>query len=67
MNAERILIAAECIGDAKWFIDTATAYAKDRVVFGNPIGAIRDSVSHRPCPCTYAGRRSDCQPRRRNL
>ena len=38
MNAERILIAAECIGDAKWFIDTATAYAKDRVVFGNPIG-----------------------------
>ena len=38
MNAERLLIAAECIGDAKWFIDKATAYAKDRVLFGRPIG-----------------------------
>ena len=38
MNAERILIAAECIGDAKWFIAKATSYAKDRVVFGRPIG-----------------------------
>jgi acyl-CoA dehydrogenase len=38
MNAERILIAAECIGDAKWFIDKATAYAKERVVFGREIG-----------------------------
>src|SRR5215471_13506896 len=38
MNAERILIAAECIGDAKWFIDKATDYAKERVVFGRPIG-----------------------------
>ncbi|MBV8800854.1 MAG: acyl-CoA/acyl-ACP dehydrogenase [Alphaproteobacteria bacterium] len=38
MNAERILIAAECIGDAKWFIDKAVAYAKERVVFGRPIG-----------------------------
>ena len=38
MNAERILIAAECIGDAKWFIDRASAYAKERVVFGRPIG-----------------------------
>jgi alkylation response protein AidB-like acyl-CoA dehydrogenase len=38
MNAERILIAAECVGDAKWFIDKATAYARDRVVFGRPIG-----------------------------
>jgi acyl-CoA dehydrogenase len=38
MNAERILIAAECIGDAKWFIAKASAYAKDRVVFGRPIG-----------------------------
>jgi acyl-CoA dehydrogenase len=38
MNAERILIAAECIGDGKWFIDKAVAYAKDRVVFGRPIG-----------------------------
>jgi alkylation response protein AidB-like acyl-CoA dehydrogenase len=38
MNAERVLIAAECIGDAKWFIERATAYAKQRVVFGRPIG-----------------------------
>ena len=38
MNAERILIAAECIGDAKWFIDKASAYAKERQVFGRPIG-----------------------------
>jgi acyl-CoA dehydrogenase len=38
MNAERILIAAECIGDAKWFIDKAVAYAKERVVFGRAIG-----------------------------
>ena len=38
MNAERILIAAECVGDAKWFLDKATAYAKERVVFGRPIG-----------------------------
>ncbi len=38
MNAERILIAAECIGDAKWFIKTASAYASERKVFNRPIG-----------------------------
>ena len=38
MNAERVLIGAECIGDAHWFIDKATAYANERVVFGRPIG-----------------------------
>jgi len=38
MNAERILIAAECVGDAKWFIAKATQYAKDRALFGRPIG-----------------------------
>ena len=38
MNAERILIAAECIGDARWFIERAVAYAKERRVFGRPIG-----------------------------
>jgi acyl-CoA dehydrogenase len=38
MNAERILIAAECIGDAKWFTEKSTVYAKERVVFGRPIG-----------------------------
>jgi len=38
MNAERILIGAECIGDAKWFTAKASDYAKTRVVFGRPIG-----------------------------
>ena len=38
MNAERILIGAECIGDARWFIAKATAYANERKVFGRPIG-----------------------------
>jgi hypothetical protein len=38
MNAERILIAAECVGDAKWFISKASNYAKERQVFGRPIG-----------------------------
>jgi acyl-CoA dehydrogenase len=39
MNAERVLIAAECIGDGRWFTRTASAYASERVVFGRPIGA----------------------------
>lgn len=38
LNAERTLIAAECIGDGYWFIDRATRYANERVVFGRPIG-----------------------------
>ena len=38
MNAERILIAAECIGDAKWFLEKGSNYAKERVIFGAPIG-----------------------------
>ncbi len=38
MNAERILIAAECLGDARWFIETARKYATERQVFGRPIG-----------------------------
>ena len=38
MNAERILVSAECIGDAKWFIERASRYASDRAVFGRPIG-----------------------------
>jgi alkylation response protein AidB-like acyl-CoA dehydrogenase len=39
MNAERILIASECIGDARFFIDRASTYAREREVFGRPIGA----------------------------
>ena len=38
MNAERVLIASECIGDARWFIEKATDYAKERKLFGRPIG-----------------------------
>ncbi|HIQ45351.1 MAG TPA: acyl-CoA dehydrogenase [Pseudomonas oleovorans] len=38
LNAERTLIAAECIGDGRWFIEKASQYARDRVVFGRPIG-----------------------------
>jgi acyl-CoA dehydrogenase len=38
LNAERILIAAECIGDGRWFVERATRYANQRVVFGRPIG-----------------------------
>jgi len=38
MNAERILIAAECIGDARWFVEKSRTYASERVVFGRPIG-----------------------------
>jgi acyl-CoA dehydrogenase len=39
MNAERILIAAECVGDGRWFVETGCRYASVRVVFGRPIGA----------------------------
>ena len=38
LNAERILIAAECVGDGRWFVDRAARYAKERVVFARPIG-----------------------------
>ncbi|HEY7397770.1 MAG TPA: acyl-CoA dehydrogenase family protein [Gaiellaceae bacterium] len=39
MNAERVLIASECIGDGRWFVGKASRYASERVVFGRPIGA----------------------------
>lgn len=39
LNAERILIGSECIGDGRWFLDRAVKYANERVVFGRPIGA----------------------------
>jgi alkylation response protein AidB-like acyl-CoA dehydrogenase len=56
MNAERILIASECVGDAKWFIDRATAYAKDRVVFDRPIG--RNQGIQFPIAKAYANMRA---------
>ena len=56
MNAERILIAAECVGDAKWFIDKATAYACERRVFGRPIG--QNQGIQFPIAQAYAGMRA---------
>ena len=55
MNAERILIAAECIGDAKWFLEKATAYAKERIVFRAPYRAEPGHpVSDREGLCLHA-------------
>lgn len=56
MNAERILIAAECIGDARWFVETAGAYAKSRIVFGRPIG--QNQGVQFPIAKAYAAMRS---------
>ena len=56
MNAERILIASECIGDAKWFIDKAVHYAKERSVFGRTIG--QNQGIQFPIAKTYANMRS---------
>src|SRR2546430_17697796 len=39
MNAERILIASECVGDGRWFVEKAAAYASSRIVFDRPIGS----------------------------
>jgi len=56
MNAERILIGAECIGDAKWFIEKAIHYAGERVVFGRPIG--RNQGVQFPIARAYIGMRA---------
>jgi len=56
MIAERILIAAECIGDAKWFIGRATDYANQRAVFGRPIG--RNQGVQFPIAKAYAAMRA---------
>ena len=56
MNAERILIASECIGDAKWFIDKAVHYAKERSVFGRAIG--QNQGIQFPIAKAYANMRS---------
>jgi len=56
MNAERILIASECVGDAKWFIDRASAYARERVVFDRPIG--RNQGIQFPIAKAYANMRA---------
>ena len=56
MNAERILIAAECVGDAKWFLERATLYANERSVFGRPIG--RNQGIQFPLARAYASMRA---------
>jgi acyl-CoA dehydrogenase len=56
LNAERTLIAAECIGDGYWFIDRARKYASERVVFGRPIGQ-NQGVSFRSPRRTWRSRR----------
>ncbi len=56
MNAERTLIAAECVGDAKWFIERASAYAREREVFGRPIG--RNQGIQFPIARAYANMRA---------
>ena len=52
-NAERILVAAEAIGDGRWFTERAAKYASERVVFGRPIGSnqgIQSPIAARPTP-----------------
>jgi alkylation response protein AidB-like acyl-CoA dehydrogenase len=56
MNAERMLISAECIGDAKWFIEKAVEYSKQRVLFGHPIG--RNQGVQFPIARAYAAMRA---------
>lgn len=56
MNAERILIAAQCIGDAKWFIEKASAYSNDRSVFGRSIG--QNQGIQFPVACAYSQMRA---------
>ena len=56
MNAERILIASECVGDAKWFIEKASKYASEREVFGRPIG--RNQGIQFPIAKAYASMRA---------
>jgi len=58
LNAERILVAAECVGDGYWFIDKATSYAKQRVVFDKPIGANQGSSSPSPGPTRTSRRQT---------
>ena len=61
MNAERILIASECVGDGRWFVEQAARYARERIVFGRPIGAEPGrAVPDRTRPRGGRGRRASC-------
>ena len=59
LNAERTLIAAECIGDGYWFIDKVAAYAKERTVFGRPSARTRACSSPSRAPMSTSGRQPD--------
>jgi acyl-CoA dehydrogenase len=64
LNAERTLIAAECIGDGYWFVDKVTAYARDRIVFGRPDRAEPGrAVPDRRGLCQGRGRQPDAIPK----
>jgi acyl-CoA dehydrogenase len=63
MNAERILIAAECIGDGRFFLERASAYARERRVFGRPIGS-NQGVQFSLARAYMARWRSSSRPRR---
>jgi metal-dependent hydrolase (beta-lactamase superfamily II) len=64
MNAERILVASDSLGDARWFIDKAVAYASQRVIFGKPIGANQACSSPSPRPTWRSRPPTSCGPRR---
>ena len=57
LNAERILIASECIGDARWFLERTCRYANERVVFGGPSGKIRAFSFRSPADTPTSKRR----------
>jgi acyl-CoA dehydrogenase len=58
LNAERALIAAECIGDGYWFVERASRYASERIVFDRPIGRTRACSSRSPRPSSRSRRRT---------
>jgi acyl-CoA dehydrogenase len=58
LNAERTLIAAECIGDGYWFVDRVVKYTREREVFGRPIGQNRACSSRSPRPTSRSRRRT---------
>jgi acyl-CoA dehydrogenase len=58
MNAERILIASECVGDGHWFVERAAGYASERMVFGRPIGqnqGVQFPIAHAHAAVEAAG------------
>jgi len=67
MNAERVLVASESIGDGRWFTEKAVAYSGGRVIFGKPIGANQGVQFPSPGPHERGGRRPHARQGRRAL